>query len=204
MSNILPEVSAEHINIEGADVLLFSVKNGLAKIGICRLGSQRARACLFTDEEPNLIISGLDEPASDLVISEHAGAEIPPQIAETINDVYAKLCAGGTPEFSLPRLIRLLPDGLYAVSYGESYPTAGENMFFWSGYGVSRQLKHSSSEISVIGDRVYNAPYLIAMRRPEFFEPSFVKKAAKNGVRSGELFGISLHISGLYSLLLKG
>lgn len=66
-------------------------------------------------------------------------------------------------------------------------------MFFWSGYGVSKQLRNSGRNIRVIGDKAYSAPFLIPTERPSAYDPSLIKKASAEGLRNGDLFGISLH-----------
>ena len=39
MSERIPEVVCERININESEVLVFSVKNGLSKIGICMINT---------------------------------------------------------------------------------------------------------------------------------------------------------------------
>lgn len=205
MSERIPEVVCERININESEVLVFSVKNGLSKIGICRINSEYDKYCLYSHDEPVMAISGgMNDDDADKVISEYGSASGGSIIADSIDRAYEKLAAGGSPEYALEPLMRLLSDGLYAVSYVETYPTAGENMFFWSGYGVSKQLRNSSRNIRLIGDKAYSAPFLIPTEKPSSYDPSLIKKASVKGTRNGDLFGISLHFSGLYSLLLKG
>ncbi len=205
MSERTPEVVCERINIDESEVLVFSVKNGLSKIGICRINSEYDKYCLYSHDEPVMVINGgMDDDDADKVISEYGSASGGSIIAESIDGAYEKLAAGGSPEFALEPLMRLLSDGLYAVTYVETYATAGESMFFWSGYGVSKQLRNSSRNIRVIGDKAYSAPFIIPTEKPSSYEPSLIKKASQEGVRNGDLFGISLHFSGLYSVLLKG
>lgn len=205
MSERIPEVVCERINLNESEVLVFSVKNGLSKIGICRINSEYDKYCLYSHDEPVMAISGgMNDDDADKVISEYGSASGGSIIADSIDRAYEKLAAGGSPEYALEPLMRLLSDGLYAVSYVETYPTAGENMFFWSGYGVSKQLRNSSRNIRLIGDKAYSAPFLIPTEKPSTYDPSLIKKASVKGTRNGDLFGISLHFSGLYSLLLKG
>ena len=148
MSEIIPEVVCERINLNESEVLVFSVKNGLSKIGICRINSEYDKYCLYSHDEPVMAISGgMNDDDADKVISEYGSASGGSIIADSIDRAYEKLAAGGSPEYALEPLMRLLSDGLYAVSYVETYPTAGENMFFWSGYGVSKQLRNSSRNI---------------------------------------------------------
>ena len=147
MSERIPEVVCERININESEVLVFSVKNGLSKIGICRINSEYDKYCLYSHDEPVMVISGgMNDDDADKVISEYGSASGGSIIADSIDGAYEKLAAGGSPEYALEPLMRLLSDGLYAVSYVETYPTAGENMFFWSGYGVSKQLRNSSKK----------------------------------------------------------
>ena len=205
MSERIPEVTCEHINIEESDVLIFSVKNGLSKIGICRINSDSDKYCMFAHDEPVMLISsGMNDDDADKVISEYGSVENGSIMTEAIEMAYKKLEQGDLPDYALLPIMRLLQDGLYAVSYVETYPTTGENMFFWSGYGVSKQLRHSSRNINVIGDKPYSAPFLIPTKHPSVYDASQIKLAMKLGRRNGDLFGISLHFSGLYSVLLKG
>ena len=205
MSERIPEVNCEHINIEESQLIIFSVKNGLSKIGICRISSDSDKYCMFAHDEPVMLISGgMNDDNADKVISEYGSALNGSIMKEAIDSAYDKLANGEMPDYALVPIMRLLQDGLYAVSFVETYPTTGENMFFWSGYGVSKQLRHSSRNISVIGDKPYSAPFLIPTKRPSAYESSQIKLAAKIGRRGGSLFGISLHFSGLYSVLLKG
>lgn len=205
MSERMPEVVCERINIDESEVLVFSVKNGLSKIGICRINSEYDKYCLYSHDEPVTVISGgMNDDDSDKVISEYGSASGGSIIADSIDGAYEKLASGGSPEFALEPLMRLLSDGLYAVTYVETYPTAGESMFFWSGYGVSKQLRNSSRNIKVLGDKAYSAPFIIPTEKPSSYDSSLIKKASTEGLRNGDLFGISLHFSGLYSLLLKG
>lgn len=205
MSERIPEVTCEHINIDENEVLIFSVKNGLSKIGICRISSDSDKYCMFAHDEPVMLISGgMNDDNADKVISEYGSVANGSVMTEAIETAYDKLAQGEMPDYALVPIMRLLQDGLYAVSFVETYPTAGESMFFWSGYGVSKQLRHSSRNISVIGDKPYSAPFLIPTKRPASYESSQIKLAAKTARRGGNLFGISLHFSGLYSVLLKG
>ena len=178
MSERIPEVVCERININESEVLVFSVKNGLSKIGICRINSEYDKYCLYSHDEPVMAISGgMNDDDADKVISASGGSII----ADSIDRAYEKLAAGGSPEYALEPLMRLLSDGLYAVSYVETYPTAGENMFFWSGYGVSKQLRNSSRNIRLIGDKAYSAPFLIPTEKPSSYDPSLIKKASSCG-----------------------
>lgn len=180
MSERIPEVVCERININESEVLVFSVKNGLSKIGICRINSEYDKYCLYSHDEPVIAISGgMNDDDADKVISEYGSASGGSIIADSIDRAYEKLAAGGSPEYALEPLMRLLSDGLYAVSYVETYPTAGENMFFWSGYGVSKQLRNSSRNIRLIGDKAYSAPFLIPTEKPSSYDPSLIKKGKR-------------------------
>ncbi len=207
MSDRLPEVTADHVTVDDGDILLFTVKNGLSKIGICPMDFATGNTyCLYSHDEPVLTFSedGMSDYA-DKTFTERGSVAASSTISKVIDEAFASLCSGSAPEYALPQVMRLLGDGLYAVSYIKSYPTTGENMFFWSGYGVPKQLKHSGRYIRLIGeDKNYSAPFLLASHRPTQYDPSLVKKASKTSKRGNDLFGISLHISGFYSLLLKG
>lgn len=75
------------------------------------------------------ISGGMNDDDADKVISEYGSASGGSIIADSIDRAYEKLAAGGSPEYALEPLMRLLSDGLYAVSYVETYPTAGEICF---------------------------------------------------------------------------
>ena len=207
MSDRLPEVTADHVTVDDGDILLFTVKNGLSKIGVCQMDFATGNAyCLYSHDEPVLTFS--EDGASDYsdkTFTERGSVAASSTIAKVIDEAFDSLRGGSAPEYALPQVLRLLGDGLYAVSYLKAYPTTGENMFFWSGYGVPKQLKYSSRYVKLIAeDKNYSAPFLIASHRPTQYDPSLVKKASQTSKRGNDLFGISLHISGLYSLLLKG
>ena len=57
MSERIPEVVCERININESEVLVFSVKNGLSKIGICRINSDYDKYSLYSHVEPVMAIS---------------------------------------------------------------------------------------------------------------------------------------------------
>ena len=52
MSEKIPQVVCEHINIDDSEVLVFSIKDGLAKIGICRMNSEYDKYCLYSHDVP--------------------------------------------------------------------------------------------------------------------------------------------------------
>ena len=75
MSERIPEVVCERININESEVLVFSVKNGLSKIGICRINSEYDKYCLYSHDEPVMAISGgMNDDDADKVISEYGSA----------------------------------------------------------------------------------------------------------------------------------
>ncbi len=207
MAEKSPEITAEHITVNDGDVLVFTVKNGLDKIGTCKINGRKDELyCLYAYDEPVLTYSGsMNDKYGDKVFTEYGTLMTIASVHKCIEEMYDQLCQGAACEYVIPQLLRLMPDGLYALSYQKCYPTTGENMFFWSGFGVPKQLKNSSRYIKLIGeDKTYSAPFLLASKKPGVFENSAVKKAAKFEKRGDDLFGVSLHISGFYSLLLKG
>ncbi|MBQ2799748.1 MAG: hypothetical protein IJF09_10210 [Ruminiclostridium sp.] len=202
-----PEVTAKHINTEDGDILIFTVKNSSNRIGICRLNSAKDdMCCLYAYDDPVVVFT--DDPNNkyaDKVVCELGSMTQTSIINTAIKEVYDQLCAGAAFEYCLPALLKMMPDGLYAVSWQKCYPTTGENMFFWSGYGVSKQLKCSSRYIKLIDEKKnFSAPFLIPTARPVTFESAGVSEASQKHRRGDELFGLSLHLSGFYSVLIKG
>ena len=202
-----PEVSAKHINIDDGDILIFTVKNSNNRIGTCRLNySKEDMYCLYAYDDPIVVCSGnMGNKYADKIVCEYGPMTQTSIINTAIKEVYDQLCAGAAFEYCLPALLRMMPDGLYAVSWQKCYPTTGENMFFWSGYGVSKQLKCSSRYVKLIDEnKSFSAPFLIPTARPISFEGARVTEASQKCRRGDELFGLSLHLSGFYSVLIKG
>ncbi|MBR4305433.1 MAG: hypothetical protein IKT78_01135 [Ruminiclostridium sp.] len=207
MSIRQPEVTSRHINTEDGDILIFTVRNSANKIGICRLNSARDdMSCLYAYDEPVVMFSSdSSNKYADIVVCEMGSMTQTSIMNLAVREVYDQLCAGAAFEYSLPALLKMMPDGLYAVSWQKCYPTTGENMFFWSGYGVSKQLKCSSRYIKLIDEnKTFSAPFLIPTAKPITFEASSVSDAAERCRRGDALFGISIHLSGFYSVLIKG
>ncbi len=207
MAELQPEITAEHITVNDGDVLVFTVKNGTNKIGTCKInGKKEELYCLYAYDEPVLTFSGNpDDKYGDKIFTEYGSLLTIAAVNNAIENAYEQLCQGAAIEYVIPQILRMMSDGLYAVSYQKCYPTTGENMFFWSGFGVPKQLKNSSRYIKLIDeDKTYSAPFILASKKSAAFDSSRIKKAAKFEKRGDDLIGISLHISGFYSLLLKG
>lgn len=207
MSENLPEVTSEHITANDKDVLLFTVKNGLGRIGICRVGnSEENTACLYSNDVPVLFISGLDKSDYyDITVTERGSLSGSSAIGKAVDEAYKQLCAGTAPEYALPQILRLMNDGLYAVTYDKAYPTYGDNMFFWSSYGMPKLLKGSSRYVRPIPEgKSYTAPFIVPTHSSASYDSELIGNAERAGRRAGSLFGITLHISGLYSALVKG
>lgn len=202
-----PEVTAKHINTDDGDILIFTVKNSSNRIGICPLNSAKDDMyCLYAYDDPVVVFSGNSgNKYADKIVCEMGSMTQTSIINTAVKEVYDQLCAGAAFEYCLPNLLKMMPDGLYAVSWQKCYPTMGENMFFWSGYGVSKQIKCSSRYIKLIDEnKTYSAPFLIPTARPVTFESAGVTEASQKCRRGDELFGLSLHLSGFYSVLIKG
>lgn len=207
MANRQTEVTAKHINTDDGDILIFTVKNSSNRIGTCRFSSAKDDMyCLYAYDDPVVVYSGNSgNKYADRVVCELGPMTQTSIINSAVKEVYDQLCSGAAFEYCLPSLLRMMPDGLYAVSWQKCYPTTGENMFFWSGYGVSKQLKCSSRYIKLIDEnKTFSAPFLIPTARPVMFETSGVMEASQNCRRGDELFGLSLHLTGFYSVLIKG
>ena len=202
-----PEVTAKHINTDAGDILIFTVKNSSNRIGVCRLNSSKDdMCCLYAYDDPVVVFSGnSNNKYADKVVCEIGPMTQTSIINTAVKEVYDQLCAGAAFEYCLPALLKMMPDGLYAVTWQKCYPTMGENMFFWSGYGVSKQLKCSSRYIKLIDEnKTFGAPFLIPTAKPVTFEGAGVTEASQKCRRGDDLFGLSLHLSGFYSVLIKG
>lgn len=105
MSERIPEVVCERININESEVLVFSVKNGLSKIGICRINSEYDKYCLYSHDEPVMVISGgMNDDDADKVISEYGSASGGSIIADSIDRAYESWRREALPNMPLSRL----------------------------------------------------------------------------------------------------
>lgn len=207
MKEQLPEVTAEHITVNDNDLLIFTVKNGLGRIGVCRIGGEHEDDyCLYSHDVPVLLLSGMNRsPYFDMTVTERGSVSASSSIGKSIDEAFNQLCSGTAPEYALPQILRLFSDGLYAVSFCKAYPTYGDSMFFWSSYGMPKLLRGSGRYVNPIPEnKNYAAPFILPLISPSGFEYSGVGNASRGARYGDKLFGISLHISGMYSALLKG
>lgn len=209
--NNKPEVSTKTVTLNNKDVMLVNVKNGLNQIGVCNINSTKKRyensSCFYIANEPVLSIfsHNANDPYEDKIITQTASAPKLSKAVGVINAVTENLHTGFPIDQALMPLFEILSDGLYAVTKQESFPTDGDGNFFWYAYGVDHQIKGSSELSSIIPqDKPFCSPYLIPTKSSVEYNNSSAKQASEHSKERGEYLGLSYHICGMFSALLKG
>ena len=207
------EIKSETIDINGRNVLLVSVKNGEAAIGTCSAGhtdhsgSASSQTRLFYiggDPIINLICPNRGNKYSDKLVSFCPGFQgYEPKIHDALGNSFKKLNNGDSLEAGLRDLFMLLEDGVYTVYMNDYYPTDGNGIFFWGGYNISHEVRGTAERSRVIGDRTFKPCFLVPTEPLDYFTAK-TRVGVDEQVKFRRVQGIVYHLTGLYSVVLKG
>lgn len=208
------ELKSEIVDIDGHGVLLVSVKGGEAIIGTCGMGYVERMTTSLGNAQTRLFYIGRDPIISligtghnkknDLMISFCPGFQgYEDKINAAITAGFSKLNNGDSLLTSLRDLMMLLQDGVYALYLSDYYPTDGTGNFFWGAYNISHEFRGSAPINRVIGSKTYKPCFLVPSQPLDYYQTR--TKATTDGeVKNRRVQGIVYHLSGLYSVLLKG
>lgn len=207
------EIKSETIDINGKSVLLVSVKDGEAAIGTCAAGhtdhngSANSQTRLFYiggDPIINLICPNRGNKYSDKLVSFCPGFQgYEPKIHDALGNSFKKLNSGDSLGAGLHDLFTLLEDGVYTVYMNDYYPTDGNGIFFWGGYNISHEVHGTAERSRAIGERTFKPCFLIPTEPLDYYAAK-TRVGADEQVKFRSVQGIVYHLTGLYSVLLKG
>lgn len=207
-------IKSEKIETAEGSVVLVSVTDGAGIIGTCSAG----HIPMNSDEASvtRLFYMGND-PVVRLVCPDHGsrrsdklaslcpgfeGSDI--KLREALTESFDKLTRGESLEAGLHDLFPLLQDGVYAVYTSDYYPTDGNGTFFWGAYNISHEVRGTAERNRVIGkDRTYKPCFLIPSEPPGHYA-SKTKATTDEAVKTRRCQGIAFHLTGMFSVLLKG
>ncbi len=207
------EIKSEKVDINGKSVLLVSVKDGEAAIGTCSAGhtesngSASSQTRLFyigSDPVINLICPNRGNKYSDKLVSFCPGFQgYEPKIHDALGSSFKKLNNGDSLETGLHDLFTLLEDGVYAVYMNDYYPTDGNGIFFWGGYNISHEVHGTAERSRAIGERTFKPCFLIPTEPLDYYAAK-TRVNIDEQVKRRRVQGIVYHLTGLYSVVLKG
>ena len=207
-------IKSEKIETADGSVLLVSVTDGAGIIGTCSAGhipmdsDEASVTRLFymgNDPVVRLVCPNHGSRRTDKLVSlcpGFEGSDI--KLREALTECFDRLTRGESPEAGLHDLFPLLQDGVYAVYTADYYPTDGGGAFFWGAYNISHEVRATAERNRVIGnERTYKPCFLIPSEPPGHYVPK-TKLMTDEAVKSRRCQGIVYHLSGLFSVLLKG
>lgn len=207
------EIKSETVDINGKSVLLVSVKDGEAAIGTCSAGhtdysgSASSQTRLFyigSDPIINLICPNRGNKYSDKLVSFCPGFQgYEPKIHDALGNSFKKLNNGDSLEAGLHDLFALLEDGVYTVYMNDYYPTDGNGIFFWGGYNISHEVRGTAERSRAIGDRTFKPCFLVPTEPLDYYTAK-TRVSADDQVKHRRVQGIVYHLTGMYSVVLKG
>lgn len=207
-------IKSEKIETADGGVTLVSVTDGSAAIGTCSAGhlsitsdQSSVTRLFFIGNDPAVRISCPNDGSSrcDKLISLCPGYEgADPKIRDVFSDALSRLNRGDSPEVGLHDILIMLEDGVYAVYTADYYPTDGSGAFFWGAYNIPHEVRATAERNRVIGaERTYRPCFLIPSEPPVNYIPK-TKITTDEAVKSRRIQGIVYHVSGMFSVLLKG
>ncbi len=207
------EIKSETVDINGKSVLLVSVKNGEAAIGTCSAGhidhsgSASSQTRLFFiggDPIINLICPNHGNKQSDKLVSFCPGFQgYEQKIHDALGSSFNKLNNGDSLAAGLHDLFTLLEDGVYTVYMNDYYPTDGNGIFFWGGYNISHEVRGTAERSRAIGDREFKPCFLVPTEPLDYYAAK-TRVSTEEQVKRRRVQGIVYHLSGLFSVVLKG
>ncbi len=100
-------------------------------------------------------------------------------------------------------MFTLLEDGVYAVYMNDYYPTDGNGIFFWGGYNISHEVHGTAERSRAIGERTFKPCFLIPTEPLDYYAAK-TRVNIDEQVKRRRVQGIVYHLTGLYSVVLKG
>lgn len=207
------EVKSETVDINGKNILLVSVKDGEAAIGTCSAGhidhsgnASSLTRLFYIGSDPiiNLICPNRGNKYSDKLVSFCPGFQgYEPKIHDALGNGFTKLNNGDSLAAGLHDLFTLLEDGVYTVYMNDYYPTDGNGIFFWGGYNISHEVRGTAERNRVIGDRTFKPCFLVPTEPLDYYTAK-TRVNADEQVKFRRVQGIVYHLTGLYSVVLKG
>ncbi|MBE6901631.1 MAG: hypothetical protein E7478_04090 [Ruminococcaceae bacterium] len=208
------DIKSEYVAIGGTNVLLVSVKGGSAVFGTCSAGHNLQRGDISTlkrifyiANEPVVVMNcpNNGDKRTDRIMSISPGfGGMPHEISQVFAEALAKINRGESLEMGLREIFMLMPDGVYTVYPSEYYPTDGSGIFFWGAYNVGHEVHGTADYNRTIGmDKTYRPCFLVPCKTLDFYTQKNYN-IAKEYVKSAKFDGITFHLSGLHSVLLRG
>ena len=211
--DIKVDIKTETVDFNGQSAVLVSVKGGSNVIGTCSAGNinqsggSNSRTRLFyigNDPVINLVCPSRGNKRSDKLVSFCPGfTGYDAGINGAITNGFNKLNEGESLSSGLRDIIGLLEDGVYAIYYADYYPTDGNGIFFWGGYNISHEVRGTAEYNRVIGEKTYKPCFLLPTQPMDYFAAK-IKRGTDGQVKKRRVQGISYHVTGLFSALLKG
>lgn len=207
------EIKSETITVGGTDATLVSVKNGEAAIGTCNagflgLGGVGSKTRLFfigSDPIATIICPNHGSEQTDKLISMCPGySDYDHEIKKTIDACFDKLNLDKEhPINAIRGILGLLEDGVYALYFSEYYPTDGSGNYFWGAYNVPHDIHGTAEKNRLVKNNVFKPCFLIPTQPLDYYAPK-VQASLETTVKRRDVQGIAYHLSGFYSMLLKG
>lgn len=207
------EIKSEHVELGGQSVLLVSVKNSAAAIGVCSAGQSRERAnggalnrVFYIGNNPviNMLCPNNGDKRSDKLMALCGPVSADTEIHKILTEALTKLNRGDSPAAALNAFLCTLPDGVYTLYQSEYYPTDGSGSFFWGAYNIAHEIHGSSEYNRTFGkEKLFRPCFLVPSLDLNNFLPK-IKSTTDIACKSRRIQGIALHLTGLYSVLLKG
>lgn len=207
-------IKSEKIETADGSVTLVSVTDGAAVIGTCSAGhlamssdQSSVTRLFFIGNDPVVRLTCPSNGSSrcDKLVSlcpGFEGADL--KIRDALTESFSRLNRGDSLEAGLHDLLTLLEDGIYALYTSDYYPTDGSGAFFWGAYNIPHEVRATAEQNRVIGvERTYRPCFLIPSDPPVKFLPK-TKVTTDEAVKSRRCQGIAYHVSGMFSVLLKG
>ncbi len=207
------EIKSEYVELDGQSVLLVAVRNSVPVVGVCSTGQSRERAnggainkIFYIGNNPviNMLCPNHGNKRSDKLMALCGPVSGDTELHKLLTDALAKLNRGDSPAAALNAVLCTLPDGVYTLYQSEYYPTDGNGNFFWGAYNIAHEIHGSSEHNRTFGkDKLFRPCFLVPSLDLNTFLPK-IKSTTDLACRSRRIQGIALHLSGLYSVLLKG
>ncbi len=208
------EIKSEYVDLGGTNVLLVSVKGGRGIIGTCsnghnlQKGDLSAKQKLFYighDPVISMVCPNNGDKRTDRIMSLCTGFEgMAPDIHTLMTDCLNKINRGDSLEVGLRDIFALLADGVYTVYSSEYYPTDGGGTFFWGAYNIPHEVHGTAVYNRTIGkERLYRPCFLVPGNTLDYYTQK-KRETIDEAVKSRKYQGITYHLSGLHSVLLKG
>ncbi len=207
------EIKSEYVDLAGQSVLLVSVKNSTPIVGVCSAGRSTERAngasinkIFYMGNNPviNILCPNNGDKRSDKLMALCNPMSGDTELHKLLTEALTKLNRGDSAPAALGPFLCTLPDGVYTLYTSEYYPTDGNGNFFWGAYNIAHEIHGSAEHNRTFGkDKLYRPCFLLPSLDLNNFLPK-IKSTTDIASKSRRVQGIALHLSGLYSILLKG